>query len=213
MKNKLLLVCFSMLLFIGCIPKFSMKAEYGFQKNTDIVRAQHLKYYGQLIEEYKEKTDKYPFEGESDLPIYIYIAIAQQIDFIKKHPLSILYKEISLNEFKKELEKGLKRKIEIKYDPQSVPQYVPSFYIYMIKNKNYFFSVHLFNEYSFTRKISEYYNKLEISNVENYEIKIWIYKDLMNNEDFIKLINAPIQKEDFFKHRQEKYHKMENSKK
>ena len=39
--------------------------EQAYQDDCDVVRLQHLSYYGNLIEEYKLKVGKYPFEGEN----------------------------------------------------------------------------------------------------------------------------------------------------
>ena len=48
--------------------------EQAYQDDCDVVRLQHLIYYGNLIEEYKSKVGKYPFEGEKQ-QVYAFDAV------------------------------------------------------------------------------------------------------------------------------------------
>ena len=54
-----------------------------FQDDADIYRLRHIKYYGELIEEYKKKTGKIPFQGEASVPINVFIANSKQQSYIK----------------------------------------------------------------------------------------------------------------------------------
>ena len=47
--------------------------EKELQDDCDIVRLNHLKYYGELLEEYKIKTGHYPFQENSQTQIYAFI--------------------------------------------------------------------------------------------------------------------------------------------
>src|SRR5207253_671 len=112
------------------------------QRDADIVRLQHLKYYGTLIEEYKEKTSHYPLEGRSAVPIYVHVAHDRQSEFTKKGPPT-KHEVIPFADLIAELESGLGRPIDEYYDPQYFPTRRPNFYIYMIHRDAFFFAVHV----------------------------------------------------------------------
>jgi len=57
-----------------------------FQSDADILRLQHLEYYGTLLTEYYSKTGTYPFVGEIDVPAYIFVASPEQVDDIQGGP-------------------------------------------------------------------------------------------------------------------------------
>lgn len=57
-----------------------------FQSDADILRLQHLEYYGTLLTEYHSKTGTYPFVGEIDVPAYIFVASPEQVDDIQGGP-------------------------------------------------------------------------------------------------------------------------------
>ena len=54
--------------------------EQAYQDDCDVVRLQHLSYYGNLIEEYKDKVGKYPFEGEEQ-QVYAFIYNKNQKEY------------------------------------------------------------------------------------------------------------------------------------
>ena len=63
--------------------------EKGYQDNADQIRLQHLRYYGDLLEEYHAKTGKFPFQEEYDIPVYITIANDFQKTISLNHHRSI----------------------------------------------------------------------------------------------------------------------------
>ncbi len=156
------------------------KNEQQYQDDCDIVRLQHLMYYGKLIEEYKEKTGKYPFEGENQ-QVYAFIYNKKQKKYCSDtNP----YKHIQITpkDFFEELEKGLGREIEQLYDPQYVPSGRPIFYIYMIDQNQYFFAIHLSKYYPFAKKVASNYYKVELSNVSDKQYKFYTVQDLEINQ-------------------------------
>ena len=60
---------------------FGMESSY--QHDADIFRLRHLKYYGENIQEYHEKTGEYPLQGESEKPNYVHIAAPHQQKYAK----------------------------------------------------------------------------------------------------------------------------------
>ena len=44
-----------------------------FQTGADLVRLRHLKYYGELLDEFHSKTGSYPLQGRRDFPIYVHV--------------------------------------------------------------------------------------------------------------------------------------------
>ena len=158
--------------------------EQAYQNDCDVIRLQHLNYYGNLIEEYKLKVGKYPFEGEEQ-QVYAFIYNNNQKEYCDDtNPYSHIQK--TPKEFFSELEKGLGRKVDQLFDPQYVPSGRPVFYIYMIDGKQYFFAVHLSKKFPFSKKVASKYYKTEISNIPDEEYQFYKIEELEKNEDFKK---------------------------
>ena len=186
-KKFFLISIFSIL---ACIVSFYFSItlpEQAYQDDCDIIRLQHLIYYGQLIEEYKLKVRKYPFEGENQ-QVYAFIYNKNQKEYCNDtNPYSHIQK--SPAEFFSELEKGLGHQIDQLFDPQYVPSGRPVFYIYMIDGEQYFFAVHLSKKYPFSKKIASKYYKTEISNISDEEYQFYRVEELEKNEAFQKITN------------------------
>ena len=173
-----LLACILSLYFGVTLP------EQAYQDDCDVVKLQHLSYYGNLIEEYKNKVGKYPFEGEKQ-QVYAFIYNNNQKEYCDDtNPYSHIQK--TPKEFFSELEKGLGRKIDQLFDPQYVPSGRPVFYIYMIDENQYFFAVHLSKKYPFSKKVVSKYYKTEISNIPDEEYLFYKIEELERNETFKK---------------------------
>lgn len=158
------------------------KKEQEYQDDCDIVRLQHLLYYGKLIEEYKQKSGKYPFEGEKQ-QVYAFVYNNLQKKYCKDtNPNQ--HKQVSPKDFFAELEKGLGRQIDQLFDPQYVPSGRPVFYIYMINGNQYYFAVHLSKYYPFSKKIDSNYYKVELSNISDKKYKFYTVEDLENNKKY-----------------------------
>lgn len=183
--------------------KFRGAAE-AFQLDADVIRLRHLKHYGQLIQEYREKTGEFPYQGAADVPIYVNIANDQQIAYTKGGP-PYAHKQIPVAEFISKLESGLGRPIEERYDPQFRPVHKPNFYIYMVHKDYYFFAVHLYQPFPFAKKVGENYYKVEISNMANEQNKAHLPQELFASPDFTKAIEAPVSKPGFFAGREKQY--------
>lgn len=180
------------------------KSLQGFQDDADIYRLRHIKYYGYLIEEYYKKAKHYPFEGKEKLPVYVYIAQDEQEQYTKgENPYP--HKVYKLSDFIHELENILGYKIKQYYDPQYAPDKKPNFYMYMIRDDQYFFAIHTSRYNNFTTKVNDNYYKVEISNKKIKGTNILLYEELINNKKFNELINLQPSKEDFFLEREEKY--------
>ena len=196
---KLLLPIFIMVMFGSCA---SMEKQY--QNDADIYRIKHLNYYGNLIDEYYEKNDVYPFEKKYDAPAYVFIANKKQQEYFNDSDPQKHY-QISTSDFFAELESGLNRKVEEYYDPQLIPSYRPVFYIYMIDKNVFYFAVHFNSPNKFTKYIAKNYYKFELSNETDERYKLFAYKDLISNPDYNKLLNKEAKKNGWFKHQEETY--------
>ncbi|MBN1472763.1 MAG: hypothetical protein JW925_13370 [Syntrophaceae bacterium] len=175
-----------------------------FQDDADILRLRHIKYYGNLLEKFKDKTGKYPFEGMEKVPVYVFIENDMQEKYNKGHdPNPHAVKNLS--EFFREIEDKLGEKIKQYYDPQYAPDKKPNYYMYMIRGDQYFFAVHISKYYGFSRKVSDNYYKVEISNFSHEGQRILTYSDLVKNKQFNEAINKEVWKKDFFKQRELKY--------
>jgi hypothetical protein len=169
-----------------------------YQDDADIVRIHHFDYYAKLLTEYYEKNGKYPFQHEKDVPVYVFIMTnVQEKKFKDTNP----YKHITVNDryFFEELSIGLGKTIEEKYDPKKVAtDGRPNMYIYMVDGNNFYFAVHLYNSNVFTKIISKYYHKIELSNIDNGENKFYTYETLKNDPQYLSIVNRIAEKQVFF---------------
>ena len=176
-----------------------------FQKDADIVRLNHLVYYGALITEYKEKTGSYPFEKNADVPVYAFIVSPEQCDDLSSDGPKFPHKTTTSRYFFEELEAGLGRNIDEYYDPQYAPDKKPNFYIYNFQDSYYNFAVHLGGEYSFANPVAPGYNKVEITNSAPSNSHLILYEDLLQNEDYQRAREQTLKKPDFFAAREKKF--------
>ena len=135
----------------------------------------------------------------------MYIAHDHQ-DGYTKTSLPYSNTTVPLNVFVEELETGLGRDIDEYFDPQYIPESSrPNYYMYMVNGDNYFFAVHVSQDFSFARNISENYNKIEITNNPSLENKAISFKELIADKDFQNELSKPIIREGVFIERENKY--------
>jgi len=188
------------LLHSSCTSKTSIS----FQQDADIIRLKHLKYYGELLSEYNAKKGSYPFQGITNVPVYVHVANDEQIEFTRNGP-PYSHEVIPFKKLVEEIESVLGRELKEYYDPQYRPDYKPNFYMYMVVGDTYYFAVHVHQPFSFSKKVAEHYYKIEISNHPNAQNNAKSPQQLFKNPDFIVAMNKPISKAGFFKYREEKY--------
>ena len=196
---KTIYVFFIIIFVVGC-----SKTSEVFQKDADIIRLRHLKYYGELLKEYNKITGKYPFQEQKDVPIYVHVANDEQIEFTTQGP-PYPHETIPFKEFVEEIEEVLGKEICEYYDPQYRPDYKPNFYIYMVTGDTYFFAINVHQPFTFAKKVADHYYKIEISNHPNSQNQAVRFEQLLNSTEFNAKLNEPISKEDFFKERERKY--------
>lgn len=180
-----------------------------YQITSDIVRLRHLEYYGDILNEYFLITGRYPFQSFDQKPIYVYIANDEQEKFTKD-PIPFEHTLYTHKEFIQEIESVLNRDIEEYFDPQYSPDYKPNFYIYAVTGKTMYFAIHVGNKYPFSKKVSNGYYKIELSNMLIPYDKFYTIQFLKNNDDFNFEKLKPIVKVGYFKEREEKYLKFSN---
>ncbi|WFB35852.1 hypothetical protein P3T73_17000 [Kiritimatiellota bacterium B12222] len=179
--------------------------EEAYQHDADIMRLRHVDYYGALIEEYHQRTGSYPLQGLSEFPNYVHVAAPHQQKYAKGGP-PYQHEVTDVETFRKVLELGLGREIDLKFDPQKVPVSAPNFYIYMIQGEAYFFAVHLYHPYPFANALGPHYHKLEISNQKSQRRGLWQPDQLMKDEAYQKAMSETPVKEAFFMQLEKQYH-------
>ncbi len=181
------------------LPMTQMLIAYeGFQNDADIIRLEHLRYWTNRVEDYHNKTGKYPFQGESTVPIYVFVATSQQQKYITQPPPAPAIAR-SMKDFVKILETSLGKPINEYYDPQYAPDAKPNFYMYMIDGDTYHFAIHTHQKYLFSKRVATNYYKVEVSNEPNYGVDLILLPDnLFNTSHYMKAVNKAIQKPEFF---------------
>ncbi|MBP5696460.1 MAG: hypothetical protein J6X11_07425 [Treponema sp.] len=178
--------------------------EKKYQDDCDIVRLEHLAYYANLIEEYKEKTGHYPLQDKGQKQIYAFIFNGMQKEyFADTNPNP--HECVAPKDFFAEMEKGLVKKVQQLYDPQYVPTTKPVFYIYMIQGDTYYFAVHLSKYYPFSTRVAANYYKVQVSNKSYPASKIYTIKELEQNASYKEAVAVPVKNEKYFSDRKAKH--------
>jgi hypothetical protein len=178
------------------------KAEDAFQAGADIIRLRHLKYYGQLLEEFRRKTDRCPLGGRRDYPIYVHVGHEGQSPGPDNRP-AYRHEVVSMADFVLAIEQGLGRAIEEHYDPQYVAMDRPNFYVYTVARDVCFFAVHVSRAFPFAKEVAPGYFKIEIaSRPESGGLD---FVKLRQDPEFLAALNAPLDKPGFFEEREQKY--------
>lgn len=203
---------------------FTKKMDSMHQSDADIMRLRHLKYYSNLIEEYKEKTGEYPLQNRTTQPspfteepktglekfsVYVEIANSLQENEAKNYNAAIpfTHHNATNKEFFNELENGLGREIDEYYDPHKEPYWIgrPNFYVYTINPEgDYYFAIHTYTNYSFSYSIKKNYSKVQVSNLPTRENSIQS-SDLFSRKDFIEESEKEPKKADYFYNLENEY--------
>lgn len=167
----------------------SNKLDYDvFREEMDVVRVHHLLYYGELLDEYFQKTGHYPFQDSGSKNIrVIFATMDQKINF----PANEDTTEISFKEFITELEKVLKRNVEEYYDPMAMDENYPLAYIYQIGKHHYFLTAYLYNSYSFSMDLKGI-QAFFISNMLIPYKKCYTFNWINNNEEIKEFLTTPL---------------------
>ena len=179
-----------------------------YQENADIIRLRHLNYYGNLILKYFEKTGHYPLQSDSDIPIYVYIANKNQMEFTEIYESAIPFehKSISFKMLVEEIEKVLGYEIDEFYDPQEYPDAKWNWYLYSINKNNFYLAIHVHQRFPFSKFNSPYSYKVEISNISNRSSNLIVeINELLNSDIFKEEMNRSVINEGYFTDREEKY--------
>lgn len=217
--NKFFITLFFLLSMINCQNKsgYYVKGEnlyyngkfitnISYQKSADIMRLRHLEYYVKLIELYNEKSGQYPFQSNDQ--IYVFIANSDQIQFTENYKKNIPapFKTISFKDFILELERVIEKPIDEYYDPQNAPDVKYNWYLYAMIQNDFYFAIHVHQDYIFSKKLGDYSYKIEVSNYPNYGKNLIISPErLLNSDEFINEKNKIPIKEDFFINLQNQY--------
>ena len=194
-----LTVALTVISLTACSPTSS-----SFQNDADIIRLKHLEYYGNLLTEYHAKTGTYPFMGDVDIPVYVFVASPEQIDDIQGGP-PYAHKTADFKFLVEEFKSVLGRDINEYYDPQYEPDSKSNFYIYMVHGEIYNFAVHTHEAFSFSNPVAKGYNKVEITNNTNGSSHLVEPEKLFTSEDFRVASSKQISKPSFFSSRENEY--------
>ncbi|NVP17725.1 hypothetical protein HUU51_03325 [Candidatus Gracilibacteria bacterium] len=128
----------------------NLDSELEFQYDADLARLEHLEYWTSLIEEFYDKNSYYPLQEQlksNDSIGLVRIATKEQQRFFDKTNQDYkeyldnngndFFQEFSINKFILELEEGLSKTIDEKYDIQKYPTNSPIWYNYFVTERGY----------------------------------------------------------------------------
>lgn len=170
--------------------------------DADIVRLNGLKTLGQLIDEFYEKTGKYPFEGRSIRhSVSVRIASREQeqalLDTGWLDPrLPDVYLTMPLSEFCAELEIGLGRRVTMPFDPEN--DFIFGVYTYGLGSGVYSLHTCTRNPFPFAFPYRSGDNGVAIGNRPYPKGGSWDYRELMAHPDFVTATTAALHEPERF---------------
>jgi len=129
----------------GCvIPE---DAEDAYQSDADIFRARHLVEWARIIEEYQAKTGRYPLQHriQEDEMFLVQIATREQHAYLdpsrptyvgKIDNMNAAFTRMPVKDFVADIERGLGREIDERYDPQRAPYGPAPIYLSYLADRN-----------------------------------------------------------------------------
>lgn len=130
------------------------EAMAAFQNDADLARLEHLVYWTGLIEEYESKAGRFPFADKpsaENSTILVRVATFAQSKYFNPESSQYIsqldnnsngrFHELTTSELVAELERGLGRPIDEKYDIQYAPTRSPVWYNYFVTDTGYLFWV------------------------------------------------------------------------
>ncbi|MCP4678696.1 MAG: hypothetical protein GY854_24935 [Deltaproteobacteria bacterium] len=175
-----------------------------FQRDADIIRLRHLHYYGSLLEEYRAATGRYPLQGREPVPVYVLVGHSDQLRQIPPGP-EYEHVVVPFAELVEELQAGLGRSIEERYDPQLFARYKPNFYIYKVTSAGFFFAVHTHQGFPFATRVGDNYFKVEISSIPTELSGALDPSQLLESVEFKAETGRSVEGAAFFTARERKY--------
>ncbi|MFT4562643.1 MAG: hypothetical protein ACI9BW_002389 [Gammaproteobacteria bacterium] len=126
----------------------SCGSEEAFQSSADSIRLEHLLYWSKLVEEYHAQVGRFPLQDrltESTQIALVEIATKGQIRYLspgfseydEKLDFGQQFEKHTVRDFVKELETGLGRTVDEKYDIQKIPTSSPIGYYYFVTGHGY----------------------------------------------------------------------------
>lgn len=196
-------------------------ADSDFRNDADLARLEHLEYWTGLIEEYKDKTGKFPFlpnlANDESIGL-VRIATADQSKYFTPgsgqytrdldNNSTGRFQEFAMADFVSELERGLARTVNEKYDIQYVPTGSPVWYNYFVTDAGYLMwvtciscdvtliSTLLFDGYTPTVNITSLGMKESVS-------KALTRPEMLSHPIFLQWISRPYVKEGFVRYREQ----------
>lgn len=162
----------------------TMKA---LQHDFDIARLNHLATISGYIEDYKTATGSYPY-ADSDIPVYVHIATAEQQQFVAGSP-PYEHSVVPVTSLLELLQNELGDDVTMPFDPQKIPTNAPNFYIYMAVQNTYFLAVQTHFHMPFSTQVANFYNKTEVTNnPDAVRQGVWLRNDLLNSQAFKDVI-------------------------
>lgn len=159
-------------------------SEEELQTEIDITNMHHLKYYGELLQEYFLIKGSYPFQGSYDKPVMVHISAKEEDTFLDPD-----YENISFKDFIQEIESVVERDVPEYYDPFSISDGSLRGYLYIMEGMHFTLKAHLSGSYGFKE---EEKNTLSISNLLIPYRKLFTVSYLKNSEEFTELLSRPL---------------------
>lgn len=196
-------------------------ADTAFHHDADLARLEHLEYWTGLIEEYDEETGQFPFSSdlanEESIGL-VRIATVDQSKFFSPGSSQYVseldnnstgrFQEFAMADFVAELERGLGRTVEEKYDIQYAPSGSPVWYNYFVTDDGYLLwvtcitcdvtliSTLLFDGYTPTVNITSHGMKDSVS-------KALTRSEMLSHPVFLQWKSRPYVKEGFVRYREQ----------
>jgi hypothetical protein len=182
----ILMASFCSLLFANntwAAPDPHNQLEEQYQSWADLCRIDAVHRISKMIETIHERTGKYPFQGQTNVPVEVRISQIPLQGEYRYPPPGFSGIVLEWSDLYRELAKDLGSSISIPLEPQTVPAFGHiNFIQFYMDHSNYWVSANLFKPNVTTRRLADHVYKYEVGSLAVAEKRIRRFKDIPSQE-------------------------------
>gem|GEM_PF-5371117 len=181
-----ILIGFCSLLFSStawAAPQVIDQFEEQYQRWADLCRIDAVHRIAKMIETVYARTGKYPFQGETNMPVEARLSQVPLQGEERYPPPGYSGIVLEWPAFYQEIARELGPSITIPLEPQKVPAFGHGTFLqFHMDHANYWVSAMLFRPTATTRRLSEYSHKYEVGSLAVPSRRIRRFKDIPSEE-------------------------------
>lgn len=170
------------MVLLGGVGALYWWVEEDYQRCADALRQDDMFTIAQMVEDYHDITDRYPFQPTDGSEVEALLASRDLTEEERRGPAERPMTILDKDAFYDELERVLgPKEVKRRTDPQKVAVTAPNFYQYHVTKDGYSVSVNLYNAVPQSRELGPHYHKLQVGSFYLPDQKIYPFLEISVN--------------------------------